>query len=453
MISGSLLLARPRPTRERSPLLVLLAAAIGLLTVSCEKVPLLAPSSASITLTALATALPINGTTDLLVQVLEQAGTPPHSGTHVTFTTTLGSIQPPEAQTDINGRVVVKFLAGTSSGTATITASSGGAGSSGAASTTTSTGTTATDSRTVKIAIGAAAISRIQLFASPTTLPANGGSSQISAFAVDASSNPLPEVPVSFATTAGTLSSTLAVTDQSGIARVTLTTARTATVTGSGGSVVPPTTGTGTATPVSNQVTVNVNSGPSISFGPITPAAPMTGQIVVFPISITAPGTTGSPLRSLSVDFGDGGRVDASPGSSTSMTVQHVYLSPGVYAVTAIATDTNGDTGSTSTAVNVSRSLPPTVNVTVTPAPPLHASTPITFSVTGAVATAGAPANTFIQALSINFGDGTSFEFGNTTTGSVQHVYPVPGQYTVTARAIDSNGSVSQASTVVIIGP
>src|SRR5438874_8590142 len=97
------------------------------LATGCNKVPLLAPTGSSITLTAAATTLPINGSTDLIAQVLEAAGTPPQDGTLITFTTNLGSVQPPEAET-FGGRVIVKFLAGSTSGEAKIVATSGGAG-------------------------------------------------------------------------------------------------------------------------------------------------------------------------------------------------------------------------------------------------------------------------------------------------------------------------------------
>src|SRR5438094_2865266 len=53
------------------------------LTTACNKVPLLAPTGSSITLTASATVLPVNGTTQLIAQVLEAAGTPPQNGTLV----------------------------------------------------------------------------------------------------------------------------------------------------------------------------------------------------------------------------------------------------------------------------------------------------------------------------------------------------------------------------------
>src|SRR4051812_28005696 len=101
-------------------------AAIGVVSASCSKVPLLAPSGAIITLTSGATALSIGGSTTLTAQVLEQGGTAPQDGTTVTFTTTLGSVEPASAQTK-GGQATVTFRAGNASGTATITASSGGA--------------------------------------------------------------------------------------------------------------------------------------------------------------------------------------------------------------------------------------------------------------------------------------------------------------------------------------
>src|SRR5918996_874291 len=101
------------------------AVLLALAAVACEKVPLLAPSGSTITLTAATNALSVNGTADIIAQLIEPSGTPPHSGTRIIFTTTLGTIQPSEAETDINGRAVVKFLAGTANGNAVISASSG----------------------------------------------------------------------------------------------------------------------------------------------------------------------------------------------------------------------------------------------------------------------------------------------------------------------------------------
>ena len=154
--------------------------------------------------------------------MIEPAGTPPHSGTHVTFTTTLGTIQPAEAETDVNGQVIVLFHAGASSGTATISAISGGASVATAGA--------------LKILVGTAAVGKIVLNANPSKVPSLGGSSTISAQVFDVNGNALPNAPVSFSTTGGSLNSTLAVTDQVGSAQVVLTTSIEATVTASVGA-------------------------------------------------------------------------------------------------------------------------------------------------------------------------------------------------------------------------
>src|SRR4051812_9433895 len=97
------------------------------LAAACEKVPLTAPTGSTITLTTATSALPVNGTATIVAQVLESAGTPPHSGTAVVFTTSLGTIEPADARTDATGRTIVTFHAGNASGIATIAAASGGA--------------------------------------------------------------------------------------------------------------------------------------------------------------------------------------------------------------------------------------------------------------------------------------------------------------------------------------
>ena len=128
--------------------------------VACDRVALLAPAGSTITLTPLATSLPLNGSTNIIAQVIEPAGTPPHRGTLVTFTTTLGTILPIEVETDAGGRVMVTFRAGTQSGTATIFAISGGV-------------TTGTEGA-IKIPIGAAAATGLALSAAPSTMLAGG---------------------------------------------------------------------------------------------------------------------------------------------------------------------------------------------------------------------------------------------------------------------------------------
>src|ERR1700704_4709152 len=94
-------------SRSRLAALTLLPVLFLVIEGACQRVPLLAPSGSVITMTSSATVLPFNGTTTITAQLIEPAGTPPHSGTHVTFTTSLGTIQPSDAETDPSGIVKV----------------------------------------------------------------------------------------------------------------------------------------------------------------------------------------------------------------------------------------------------------------------------------------------------------------------------------------------------------
>src|SRR5262249_5749280 len=172
---------------------------VMVLSTACESVPLLAPSGSTLTLTGDANAVPINGTVNIVAQVIEPAGTPPHSGTHIVFTTSLGTILPNEAETDVNGRAVVRFLAGSANGTATITASSGGV----------STGANGA----LKIVVGTAAVGRVTVSANPASVPNTGGQTTIRADVFDINGNALSSAPVSFSTTAGSLSAAIVPTD------------------------------------------------------------------------------------------------------------------------------------------------------------------------------------------------------------------------------------------------
>src|SRR5262245_55072890 len=123
---------------RRSALYLSLACAIATLQFSsaCDKVPLLAPTGTVITLFPAATTVPIDGQVEIVATVIENgtttappptgatggtgasgggsttpttssssgAGTPVQNGTVVSFTTTLGRIEPNEARTT-NGQV------------------------------------------------------------------------------------------------------------------------------------------------------------------------------------------------------------------------------------------------------------------------------------------------------------------------------------------------------------
>jgi len=216
-------------------LAVVALALLALAASACEVSPLVAPTGSTITLTASTNALSANDSVEIVAQVLEPSGTPPHSGTLVTFTTTLGLVAPATAETDASGRALARFQSSGANGTAIITASSGGA-------------TTAAASA-LRISVGSASVGAVRVGANPASVSALGGSTTITASVLDVNGNVLRQVPVSFTSSAGTLSSQLVITDLNGIAQTVLNTAQQATVTASvgaqGGSSSGSTGGTG----------------------------------------------------------------------------------------------------------------------------------------------------------------------------------------------------------------
>ena len=174
----------------------------ALVAASCDKVPLFAPTESTITLTASRLALGANATAELAATVIEQSGTPVQNGTVVTFTTTLGTIEPREAPTN-GGTATAILRAGTQPGTATVSAFSG---------------STRADDITIEIAVTQTVI----LSVTPGTLPPTGGTVQLIAVVHDANGNPLQGIPVVFTTNAGVLSNATAVTDGNGEARASV---------------------------------------------------------------------------------------------------------------------------------------------------------------------------------------------------------------------------------------
>jgi PKD repeat protein len=433
-------------TRCLRSILVTLSVCAVLLAAACEKVPLLAPTGSTITLSASTNSLSANGSTTIIAQVLEAAGTPPHSGTHVTFTTSLGRVDPSEAETDANGRAVATFIANGLNGMATITAISGGA-------------TTGSDGA-VKIAVGTAAVAGVAVSANPQSVPASGGSSTISARILDINGNFLVGSPVTFTTTAGTLSTTIVTTDSSGIAATTLTTNQQATVTatvgvsssgtGSGGTGTGGTGGTGTGgtgssgstSASSGSTTVNVTNGPTIS---ITPPATVTkGTPASFTITTAVGATNGAPIRSVTINWGDGGGTRDLGAITGASSQSHQYNQDGPFTISATVTDTAGSTASTSTSIDVLPAPQPTVAIGV-PAT-VTANVPASFTFT----TAASSSNAAIRTLAVNWGDGQSDSFGASAGASTQsHTYETAGRYVISATVTDANGSSGNASSSI----
>ena len=347
---------------------------------------------------------------------MEQSGTPVHNGTLVTFTTTLGTIDPREARTE-NGQVTARLTAGGESGTATIGAFSGGA-----------------RADELEILIGGAAAAQVVLAASPSTVSAQGGSATLVALVTDEAGNGLPGVPVQFSTSAGTLSRSTVTTSGDGTARTRLTTTREATVTASAGGNQ------------SDPVTVGVAAAPTVLVAADTDT-PDVGEIVTFTVTVSpgAAGTAGpvpasAAIRRVSIEFGDGQKQALGALSGTT-TVTHTYQSVGTKFVTVMARDAAGQTTSVSMVLTVQPLGVLSVILTASDSSPAVGE-PVTFTATVT------PAEASITEFQWSFGDGTS---STTTGGATSHAYNDDGTYTATVTVRATDGRVGTGSAVVAV--
>ncbi len=407
-----------RPVRRMTGEVVRLATALCIATAAlaaaaCDKVPLLAPTGSTITLAASSTFVPSGGSTQLTAFVNESSGTPVQNGTTVRFVTDIGTVAPAEAQTQ-NGVATATFNAGSASGVATIRALSG------AAANPATEGTNA-----VTIAVGSAAVDTVTVRASPSVVPAGGGTVSVTASVAGTGNRPLASVPVTFSSTNGTLSAPSAVTDANGHATVQLTTNResvvTAAVSGKQGTV-----------------TVTVGATAGVTLTATGAAAGLASSVVVTP-------TAGTSSRVV-LTWGDGTSSDLGLVSAIS-TATHVYSNPGTYTIGATATD-GTQTFTTSAIVTVAAR--PSVTIAVTspaggsgPA----ATTTFQFTVTPNAANG-------VRNVKVDFGDGsTALDLGAiTTAASVTHQFAA-GTYTVRATQTDSNNADTTAVVAVTATP
>ncbi|MEZ5290102.1 MAG: PKD domain-containing protein [Vicinamibacterales bacterium] len=386
---------------------VLLAFVVVSAVAGCDKVPLLAPTNTTIRLVATVGVLPLAGSTDITAVVIESAGTPVQNGTVISFTSSLGTIEPHEARTS-NGQVTVRFVAGGQSGKAAISAFSGGS-----------------KSDDLEILVGAAAAGAVTLRAGQTSLPTTGGTTTMIATVVDTGGNPLPNTPVAFSTSAGTLSQSTALTNSLGEARSDLTTNVAAKVTASVG---------GGATPVSATLDIVVTDLPVVDIAVVGGTGTNTAEIglpTVFSLK-QANATTSSAIRSLRIDFGDGTIQSLGPLSGT-ITVSHQYARTGFYTVAVTATDALGLVGVTTMILQVNDRF--AIPLTVT-------SSNLGNGIVNFSATATPRTGTTIRVYEWDFGDGTVI---TTTGGLTTHRYSSVGTYRVTLRVIATNGDEGSA--------
>jgi hypothetical protein len=396
-----------------------------LVAISCDRVPLIAPTNSTVTIDAGSKVVETGGSTPVTAMVIESGGTPVQNGTVVRFTTTLGSVDPVESQTR-NGIATTTFFAGNASGMALVKATSGGAG--GGATTTPGTGTnppttTTSTSNVVEIAVGAGAVEAVTVTANPSTVSKTRSTPvTVVATVVGVGGRLLPGIPVSFSANRGVFSTTNATTDAQGEARVTLTTNDTTTITAVAG------TKTGTAT-------VTGQDGPSVTLscavGATTNCANANqGQSVVF---TAQRGGTTSTIASATLDFGDGS--SASLGSLASpVTVPHVYNQSGTFNAVLTATDVNGETTSDTEIVQVLAAATGSVSATVTSGRTVQAT-----------ATSSVAATQYAWTF-----EGTSTNF-TTSSGTATFTYATAGTKTVSVTITLVDGRTVLASTQVVV--
>jgi hypothetical protein len=436
--------SRHRRSARRLALVPFVTAFIGLLAFSsaCDKVPLTAPGGTVITLFATANSVPLNGEIEIIATAIENgttqsspttptppttpgtpttptaptstsstgAGTPVQNGTLITFTTTLGRIEPADARTT-NGQARVRFITGAQSGTATITAFSGGA-----------------SGKLENLRVGTAAVERVLLSATPQTLGPLGGTSEISARVEDTSGAGVPGVSVTFTADIGTLSAGAATTDSSGVAKVTLNTTAKSTV---------------TANVAGKTATVAVSLNPRTGLALTPPQGTITAlQPAVFSVSVAA-GTTGAIIRNVTISWGDG-RQTSLGAISAQTSVTHVYEEEGLYTVVATATDASGFTEQVQTSVLVLAAQPPTVTVNVSnPNPLVGEIVTVTATVSGQTSA--------IIRYEWNFGAGATQQFVTTTSNRTQAAWLTPGSKGIVVTVFQNSGPSSDGFATVVV--
>jgi large repetitive protein len=413
--------------------------------VACDKVPLLAPTGSVISVFAAANTVPLNGDIEIVANVIENgtaqsapstptngqpgtgttgttstttagAGTPVQNGTLVSFTTTIGRIEPSEARTN-NGQVRVRFFSGTQSGTATITAFSGGA-----------------SGKLENLKVGSAAVERVIVSASPQTLPPSGGNATITARVEDTSGLGLSGIPVTFTTDNGSLNPPSATTDSSGVATTTLTASNASTAGARAAKV--------TASVAGKTADVTVSLG--LRTG-VTITAPTTqvsaGQPATFTVGVAA----NANIQNVTVEFGDGSRQSLGA-ISGSTTVQHTYSEAGTYNVRATATDATGFTEQVGTAMTVLPGQPPSVIITASNNNPSVGETVIF------TATASGATSTIVR-YEWDFGTAAIPPTASTTGNRVTASYTTTGSKVITVRVIQAAGPSGDGTTSIVVKP
>lgn len=415
----------------------------------CDRVPLTAPGGTVINIYATSNSAPLNGSVDIVATAIENgvaapppstgdgnngnngnngngdtgnggtptpttpssgstsgAGTPVQNGTVISFTTTLGRIEPAEAETH-NGQVRVRLVTAGQSGTAKITAYSGGAVG------------------TLELEVGAAAVGGITVSASPTTLGSTGGTSTITARVQDGGGSGVSGIPVNFTTDHGSLSESVVSTNADGLATTKLTTSVTSVVTAAAG------VGTGDS---ANSADVTIEVAPRMG---LTISASPDSANSGTPVTFTITANPDANVTSATLKYGDG--ASTSLGAlSDSQTRVHVYSSSGIYTASVTGHGAGGGTETATTDVVIS-GLQVTLDADQT-----GAGDPVRFTVDGV---SGAQVDHFEWSFTRADTDG---ETDAETSGPSLTRSFTAGSVTVTVKVIGlGNKEIARASTTI----
>jgi len=97
---------------------------VALVSAGCNSSPLLAPTDSTMVLVATPQVVPLGGSAEVTALITKSSGQAASDGTTVHFSSSLGDVTPREAETK-GGKVTVRFVAGTTPGTAVVRAYSG----------------------------------------------------------------------------------------------------------------------------------------------------------------------------------------------------------------------------------------------------------------------------------------------------------------------------------------
>jgi hypothetical protein len=195
-------------------------------------------------------------------------------------------------------------------------------------------------------------------------------------------------------------------------------------------------------------VIVNVSSAPGLAITPPT-TPPGEGLPASFTVAVTAATTNGSAVRDVNVNWGDGSSQSLGVVTGNAV-VSHIFATAGTYRITATATDTFGNTVSTSTSVTVIPVALPTINITPSVPSQPNTSTTVTFTIQ-----VTAPAGVNIKNAIINYGDFQSATLGGvngTIVNTHTYVNHSPNQtFTVSVTVEDTLGRFTTGTTTIVV--